>query len=98
MVCHADNIFLEKDFNNIDLDRSFLFINGEKKLKAFAYIQEDNGLITGAVEKPKKLYSNLVVSGLFYFLNSEKVLSLKASRGLGSTIRYSSFIYNCELK
>jgi len=73
MVCHADNIFLEKDFNNIDLDRSFLFINGEKKLKAFAYIQEENGLITGAVEKPKKLYSNLVVSGLFYFPNSENV-------------------------
>lgn len=73
MVCHADNIYLEEHFNSIDLNSSFLFVNQDPVLKPYAYVKAEDGRIVGAVEKPEEFYSNLVISGLFYFKNSEEV-------------------------
>ena len=73
MACHADNIYLDNHFNNIELDTSFLFINRDKVLKPYAYVKESNMKIVEALEKPKKFYSDLVISGLFYFIDSAPV-------------------------
>lgn len=73
IACHADNIYLDKHFNNIDFNNSFLFVNRDPILKSYAYVNEEDSNIVGAVEKPNKFYSDLVISGLFYFSNSEHV-------------------------